>query len=528
MITTRIRSLGSLGSRRWQVEIALGNTHIDEASRQDAEWDVINAPSNYLGLVSSQVIASILSLASVWLVTRYLGAGGYGAVVAIIAAAQVVMLLSINWTSLSVARYGCEEFVQTGRIASAFWARLGVLFPNLVLLVATTPLWLPLLSEVLNLQPGSAWLVLGLILAYACWTHVQQALHGVKLLRLQGWLLALERLLVFVALFTLAFRGWISVWTVCGVYVLGSLAASLTGLLRLRRLIWPIGFLDVPLLKRMLRFSLPIIPAAFIGYLSTYYLDVLFISHFLSQVELGIYAVAFQLSGLTQQLPVLAGTLLMPLFVTLQTDEQETRTKSFMTELLPIVTLLWTLACALVAGVGWYGLPLLFGARFQQIGELLWPLMMSSAFVGPWLMGYGPIATSASKTSLIMIAVTSGSFANISLNWILIPRFGLLGCAWATGVSSAVSLIMIYFLAHRHLGLKHTWTLQATLPLLLGASYATVFGGNLGACGVTLGSGAMIFLIHRKSILEAIRTVAEYAQVRFLRSRITIQETSSQ
>ena len=94
------------------------------SGRQSAAWDLLHGPKNYLALLIAQALTSLLSFASVWLTTRYLGPEGYGGVVAFIAAAQVVMLIGVNWTSISVARYGCEEFVQTGQIASTFWAKL--------------------------------------------------------------------------------------------------------------------------------------------------------------------------------------------------------------------------------------------------------------------------------------------------------------------------------------------------------------------------------------------------------------------
>ena len=199
------------------------------SGRQSAAWDLLHGPKNYLTLLIAQALTSLLSFASVWLTTRYLGPEGYGGVVAFIAAAQVVMLIGVNWTSISVARYGCEEFVQTGQIASTFWTRLIILVPNLVLVLATTPLWLPRLVRVLHLPVNATWLVLSLLLVNAWWIHIQQSLQGAKLLRLQGWLLTLERALIFLVLCYLAFSGSVSVQRVGWLYVLGSAGASLIG-----------------------------------------------------------------------------------------------------------------------------------------------------------------------------------------------------------------------------------------------------------------------------------------------------------
>jgi O-antigen/teichoic acid export membrane protein len=499
------------------VEVELANTSpfAGHDERRGASWDLAQGPKNYISLVGTQVASALLSFGSVWLATHFLGAEGYGGVVAIIAGAQLVMLLSVNWTSLSVARFGCEEFVDTGRIATTFWTRFAILVPNLLIVSALFPLWLPLLSRLLHLPTNFEWLLLGLFLSNAFWVHVQQGLQGAKLLRLQGGLQTVERLIIFLAVCFLSFSGKISVWTVGWVYFIGPLGATFVGLFRLRRLIWPVAKLDFSLLKRILRFSLPVIPTVFVGFLSTNYLDALFIVNFLSQVKLGIYAVTYQIVGLAQQLPLMAGYLLMPLFVTLQSGKQEGSTVRFMKEVLPLLTLLWTLACVLMAAAGWYFLPLVFGSKFSESGPLLWPLMAATTMAGPILMGYSPVATSLSRTDITMIGVALGSSANLILNFLLIPRFGLLGCAWATTASYGIHVIVVSLLIHRRILPGHTWTLPAMSPIVAGALYASVTGNNLGALGLSLMIVLMIALVYRKSIAVGWKTLMDYKRYSF-------------
>jgi O-antigen/teichoic acid export membrane protein len=495
-----------------------------DAVRRSAAWDLLHAPRNYLSLLIAQTFTSLLSFASVWLATRQLGPEGYGGVVAFIAAAQVVMLIAVNWTSISVARYGCEEFIQTGKIASTFWTRTIILAPNLLLVLAATPLWLPRLGGVLRLPANSTGLVLSLLLMTAWWIHIQQSLQGAKLLRLQGWLLTLERVLIFLILSYLAASGRVSVWRVGWIYVMGPAGASLVGLMRLRRLIWT-PRVDDALLKRMLRFSIPIIPTALIGYLSTSYLDALFITHFLSQAKLGIYSVAYQLTGLTQQLPLLAGTLLMPLFVTLQTGKREDRTERFIREILPPLTLLWGIACAAVAAGGSFLIPLVFGSKFQEAAILMWPLMSASAIAAPALMGYTPIISSTSKTYIQMIGVSLGSCTNVILNFLLIPRYGLLGCTWATAAAYGTHLIVVFCLVHWRILPKRTWTLEALFPIIIGAVYASLFPGNAIALGLTLGASVLLGFVHLAALVSAFNTLREYFQFVFY-ARTAISTTA--
>ena len=88
--------------------------------------------------------------------------------------------------------------------------------------------------------------------------------------------------------------------------------------------------LDSGIIKKLLRFSVPLIPYSLIGYFSTNYLDAIFISQYLTKADLGIYSVAYQMNGILMQFPLLAGSLLLPLFVTLETGGDSGRVKSYM------------------------------------------------------------------------------------------------------------------------------------------------------------------------------------------------------
>ncbi len=481
-----------------------------DSDRQSAAWDLAQAPRNYLTLVIAQILGGLASFASVWVVTKYLGATGYGDVVAFIAASQIAMMLAVNWTSFSVSRIGCEEFVKTGKIAATFWMRLLILIPNLLLVMALTPLWLPTLGRVLQLPSNSTWLVVSLLAGSIWWIHIQQALQGVKLIRLQGWLLLFERGLILLAVCVLMLAGELSVVRVGWLYVLGPIGAGLFGLAKLKSLIWPLPQIDRAYLSRILRFSIPIIPTMVVGCLWTNHLDALFITNYLSHAKLGIYSVAYQFTGLTQQLPLLVGTLVLPLMVTLGVSGRTDRTMRFMREVLPALTFMWTVACSLIATVGsWLG-PLVFGPQFTEMGLLVWPLMAASALAGPVLIGYVPITNAASTTWMRAVGVTIAALINVVLNFVLIPRFGLLGSGWATMTAYAIDLLILFVIVHRRLVPGFSWVLEAALPIILATTYVSIYGNNAVAGTIAIASSALISLRHRRSIGPVLTSLREY------------------
>jgi O-antigen/teichoic acid export membrane protein len=448
-----------------------------------------------------------MAFAAVWVATKVLGPAGYGSLAAVLAASQLVGQIAIHWSAASVVRYGCEEFVRTGRLATAFWARVLILAPNLLLVVATSRWWLPLLAALLHLPAGAYRLILAYLLSTAIWMHVQQALQAAKLPRFQGWLLALERGQVLLIVVLLAVSGKASPLAIMWAYVLGSTTVSIAGTWRLRLLVCPLKLPDRSFVKQLLYFSFPLLPATLIGYLSTSYLDAVFITHFLSTADLGRYAVAYQLAGAMMQLPLLLGSLLLPFFISLRVSPRHDRAGQYLRDVLPVLTLVWATACAVVAALGSYLLPILLGNGFRGISSVLWPLMGAAILAGPHLFGFVPISQARSATYVGAAVGMVSAGVNVALDSVLIPRFGLAGCAWATFLAYGVSMTVAACLVWRLVRPGASWMLPALLPATLGAVYASWRADSIGALALTLVASSFVVSLRRGRIISGVRAL---------------------
>ena len=488
--------------------------------RREPGWDLRHGRTNYAFLVLAQGASAVLAFASIWISTRYLGPAGYGGVVAIIAASLAVGYLTVNWTAASLSRYGIEEFVETGKIAKTFWTRFLILAPNLLLVLAASPLWLPRVASWLHLSTQAYPLIISHIITQALWIQVQQGLQGAKLMRWQGGLQALERALIFLILLVVALSGMASLVSVTLAYILVPLAMCIVGLVRLRRLIYPGVTFDRATLKRLIVFSVPLFPSSFIGYFSSNYLDAFFITRFLSVAALGVYSVAYQLSGTVLQLPLLAGSLLLPLFVTLQTKAPGERLARFLGEVLPFLTLTWSVICVSVAAVASYFVPLVFGPQFRESATLLWPLMANAALAAPVLMGYFPISNAKATTYITFVNATISASLNVALDLILIPLYGLQGCAWATVIAFLASMIVTAYLVGRKVTANQTWAPLATLPALVGASVSLLYPSIAVAWAASMLVAALLVYQYRRSLaggVAALKAVGAFDRLFIMR-----------
>lgn len=472
-----------------------------DQQRRSVAWDVFAGPRNYLLLVGAQLISSLASLLTVWILTHLLGAEGYGQVAALIAAAMLVGMVALNWSAMSLARLGCEEFVETGHITDTFWTRTFLLVFNWLLVLVTAPLWFRSLARWLHLTHEMQFWLLVYLASLSAWTHVQYGLQASKLQGIAGKLLALERLLILGGAVALAVNG-ASLNKIIAAYAGGALVAALLGLWRLRHLIGGLRGFKLDLAWRMLLFSLPLIPQSLVSYFSTNYLDAWFILHYRSAADLGVYSLAYQLAGTAMQLPVLAGSLLFPLFTTLEVKQDDQRLAVYARDILPVLSLGWAAAGAIITAGLVFVLPLVFGVQFAEAAPLIWPLMAACVIVGPMSMGYGPLLNAKSATTALAAGALAGAGTNVLLNFVLIPRWGLLGCAWATVGAYLSNLLVAAYLLWRVSGLSGGRALEAVLPALFGAAFAGLTNNSGMAFLLTLSIILGLGVLHRTSLLS--------------------------
>ncbi len=480
--------------------------------RRTATWDLSNAFGNYATLVVSQIAVGLFSLLSVRLCTQTLGAEGYGGIVAIIAASSVAQIF-VNWTCVGLARFGVEEFVESGNISKSFWARTIIFLPNSLIFLVFSLAWFPLLANWLKLPNEAFWLVILHFIITTCWLHVQHAFQGAKLPKLQGSFLAFERVLIFSTLAILAFTGnltWISaVWA----YIVPPFLMTVIGLWQIRKLVsWKPDF-DGETMRKMLRYAAPLIPFSVIGYLSTSYLDAIFISQYLNKTELGIYNVAYQINGILMQFPVLAGSLLMPMFVTFQSNKQDDIIQKYLTDVLPLLTLIWGLACVFTAMLGMFFIPIIFGSEVAAASGILWILVISAVLSFPSFVGYIPYVHQISATYIGTPMAIGAALTNVVANYLLIPRYGLVGCAWATVLSIAASLLVVFALVHLRHSVKHRWTLQAILPTIAVCGYYS-WSNNL-PVSLLIGLSLLVLsaIIYQKNLRTAVELLLNYRKI---------------
>lgn len=218
-----------------------------------------------------------------------------------------------------------------------------------------------------------------------------------------------------------------------------SLISSLTLFLGLTRRSWLPALqarLNVVLMKKMLRFSLPLL-AGSLAYWGLTTMDRFFLRMYSGLEELGVYAVSATLAGAVGVVSTIFSNLWHPMvYKWVKEGADPSRIQRVYENMMIFVALLWSSA-GMLSWVLVYFLPAEYKAiEYLIVACISMPLfyMLSETTV----VGIGITR----KTSFSMFASIAAFVVNALLNYILIPEYGASGAALASVVAFFVFFVL--------------------------------------------------------------------------------------
>ena len=228
---------------------------------------------------------------------------------------------------------------------------------------------------------------------------------------------------------------------------------------------------ELPLLRRMLRFGLPTMPAELTLY-SLNFIDRILIVRLAGLAEAGLYALAIKFA---QGINVIARGFQLafpPLAYSIADDDEARRAYSL------IVTWFAAICAFSVAGL-WllsrWIVDLLAAPEYFQAYEAIGLLATGVSLYALYLV-LVVILGRTGRTEFNLPATAAGTVVNIGLNLVLIPPLGIVGAGIALVASYLVVLVAMYALTQRLFPVAYEW---GRLALLVSATAALVAAGEL-------------------------------------------------
>ncbi len=403
-----------------------------------------------------------------------------------------VALLPLYTRYLTTADYGSAEIMFSAVVAASIVIRLGVVEALLrfyykqgedpAKVVATsfaTLFWAGLISVVVLFPFAGP--ISELLLGESDPVLAQIAIPGLFVLTLSEYLLTIfrldERARAFFTVTMLSVLLTIPVTVILVVpldlgaegLLLGSYGTGLAVVLGLifynrRRLaVLP----DRPLLNRMMAFGLPTMPAELSLY-SLSFIDRVLIAHKLGVAEVGLYSIAVKVS---QGIAVLVRGFQLafpPLAYSIQDDEEARLAYSavvtwFVTVMALVVSFLWLVAPWIVRV---FAAPEFFGAA-----DAVGPVSAGAALYAIYMVLLVVLGRTG-QTKYNLPATIAGLVANVALNLLLLPIWGIVGAGVSLVLSYLVVVALMYVFTQRLFPVPYEWLRLARVLLVAAALIA--------------------------------------------------------
>lgn len=301
--------------------------------------------------------------------------------------------------------------------------------------------------------------------------------------------LSLTRFLISVALNVTAIV--ILHWGVVGLVYANLFTSALFFLicllLTVREIKWTI---ELSLLKQLLRFGLPLIPAA-LAYWALNLSDRFFLQKYADFSQVGLYSVAYSIAAVLHMVMGWFNTAYAPYCYSIAREPDADRVYARVT--------LYSLTLMTLIGLG-----LSLFAR-EALALLTPPAYHSAATVVPlivlaylffelyYLLSFGLDLTK--KTGYAPFIIGASALVNLCLNLILIPRFQMLGAAVATVISYMLLPIIEYPIVRRLYPVPHEWGRLAKLFVVSVGVYLVGVLLKTGHVWIDLAVGSALILV---------------------------------
>ncbi len=268
-----------------------------------------------------------------------------------------------------------------------------------------------------------------------------------------------------------------SLFFIIAAFLFSTIIALLTSFYFVRK------FLKITLLpkkKNLTRFFAEGYPFALTQILSGLYyrIDVVIISKLLNNYALGLYSAAFRL---TESLTIIQGAFVQPLFPIMSSlfkNSSKNLEVSYNLGLRYMVYLVLPIAIG-GAMLAQKIIFIVYGAEFADPSVYLSFIIL---LWGALVMLVNQISITTLNSSLNEKKVVKiyfiGLFANVLLNFFLVPVFGIVGAALSTLIAEIILFLFLYFLLKKELHIDFSWIVKVVVACIIMAFFANLIIGQ--------------------------------------------------
>ncbi len=231
--------------------------------------------------------------------------------------------------------------------------------------------------------------------------------------------------------------------------------------------------LDPRLVRAMTVFALPALLNGAIFFVLKLS-DRWFLMRYQGKTEVGLYTTAFQLSQ-PVYVAMAAFRMAWPQWHYARLNDPVAHKKMVARS----STYFLTLCVAMMAGMGVF-MPLIVRvllrrSAYWSVGPTTLVLTLGTVLYSMYFVLWVGCNVAKKNRQIPLITVVA-SAANVGLNLLLIPRYGMIAAAWTTVVGFAILCVLVYFISQHHYPISYEWGRFAKMSVACGATLAAGWG----------------------------------------------------
>jgi O-antigen/teichoic acid export membrane protein len=229
-------------------------------------------------------------------------------------------------------------------------------------------------------------------------------------------------------------------------------------------------------LKRMLAYGLPLVPAS-VSIWVVGFSDRFFLTTYSTLQEVGLYSIGYKLSMVLSLITAAFQMAWGPLAFSIK-DEPDARV--FYSRVLTYYLVVTTVA-ALILSVFAKEILMVFTTSafvggYRVVGLLVYSIIFSGAY---YIFAIGVNLTG--KTAYISWTTGVAAISNIILNFILVPRYGMMGAAISSVIAQGISAYLLYLISQKFYPIEYEISkivkivILSAILIFLGVNAETIF-----------------------------------------------------
>lgn len=290
--------------------------------------------------------------------------------------------------------------------------------------------------------------------------------------------------ILFISGLELGITGYMLGYTLANIISALFLAFKLKGLAKIN-----FSLIKSSIVKQMLRFSIPLIPNSICWWLSSF-ASRLMITFYINEAANGLFAAAYKIPSL---LSVIVTIFFQAWQISANEEFKKKDIADFYTEIYDqIFALIITVSSVLI--ILCRPITSVFLGKDYHSAWVYMPTLLIAMTFFSFAQFLGSIYSANKKTGMAFVTNLIGVIINLSLNFILIKPFGVIGCAIATAVSYFVLWVSRIINTQKIVPIKHN-ILKTAIAVLVLTAQAVVISYNIRFGVIISVLGLLILLI---------------------------------